>query len=148
MNRVGLLCQKLPKDYNRTQQGCLFLTLSGNFHFPDPEPLFLPHPTVGPVAVTYTAGLPDLSLFLGYLSLFRFMVLPSYFIDPISIAIKKGKQTNKSLLFKYKSSQLLNKHTAMLSAVYTINIKTIKNTTVWTLWSLYWSQVPEVKTAG
>lgn len=45
--------------------------------------------TVGVVAMTYTAGLPDLSLFLGYISLFRFMVLPSYFIDPIFIAIKK-----------------------------------------------------------
>lgn len=52
------------------------------------SPLSLSIPTVGAIALTYTVGLPDLSLFLRYISLFRFMVFPSYFIDSIFIAIK------------------------------------------------------------
>lgn len=89
MNRITRPLPKAAKHCNRAECGCLVFNLSANFHFPDPEPLSLPYPTVGVVAMTYTAGLPDLSLFLGYISLFRFMVLPSYFIDPIFIAIKK-----------------------------------------------------------
>lgn len=66
-----------------------FLTLSGNFHFLDLESTLPVYPTIGAIALTYTAGLPDLSLFLRYISLFRFMVFPPYFIDSIFIAIKK-----------------------------------------------------------
>lgn len=87
-----------------------------NFHFLDLESTLPVYPTIGAIALTYTAGLPDLSLFLRYISLFRFMVFPPYFIDSIFIAIKK--KTNMSLLFKSKSNQLLNKYTVILSSQF------------------------------